>query len=339
MAKQVLLPERLNASGSIGFIDALYAYPEQEMYEFDFKNVKWMEPFALLYLSYHLAIFRHSKPACHFVASNVGNNYATSYASHMGFFRAFGLDFGKHPGEARGSESYIPITIMNVEDLEREAYDECLEVGDVLQRRCRELACVLTRQNDGPLIDILEFSLREMFRNVVEHSGARQIGFCAQYWPTRRRVELAILDNGMGLWESLKPNRYLKIESHKDAINYALLPGISGKAYKGAPKQISSAYSNSGFGLYMTSEICRNGGDFFVCSGESGVLLKGVQKRNVGASLRGTAVRLVLDTESVGTLQQSIDSFIAKGRTIASALKGAIIEPSYASTMLARDFR
>jgi len=335
----ICLPRTLNASNAIEFVEKLYLLPQLTEYDFDFKFMEWVEPFALLYVSYHLAIFRSSRNGSKFTAHNFRINNAHLYAAHMGFFKSFRLDFGKSPGEARGNSYYIPIEIFDIKRFEEEAFDEGIEIGDILERHCRRLACVLTRENEGPLVETLEYALREMFRNVVEHSGANQIGFCAQYWPTKNRVELAILDNGMGLSQSLRFNPFLNVKSDKDAINYSLLPGISGKAYKGAPKQRSDFWSNSGFGLYMTSELCRNGGDFFICSGLSGVFLKGTQKRNVKANLSGTAIRLALQTNNIASIKICLDEYRLKGQIIASKLEGAIIDPSYASTMLARDFK
>jgi len=335
----ICLPASLSTTNAIEFVEKLYMLPEMEEYDFDFKFMEWVEPFALLYISYHLAIFRLSRNLAKFTAHNFKISNAHLYAAHMGFFKSFGLDYGKNPGEARGNSYYVPIEILSIDSLKEEAYEERIELGDVLERHSRRLASILTRENDGALVDTLEYALREMFRNVVEHSGANQIGFCAQYWPAKNRVELAILDNGIGLSASLKSNPFLNISSDKDAINYSLLPGVSGKAYKGAPKQRNGFWSNSGFGLYMTSELCRNGGDFFICSGTSGVYLKGTQKRNIKANLEGTAIRLALQTQNIGSVKDRLDEYRSKGQTIASRLKGAIIEPSYASTMLTRDFK
>lgn len=339
MNVNIVLPHKLDVNNGISFVEKLYLLPEADEYIFDFMPMDWVEPFALLYVSHHIAVFRGRRLSSKFTAHNFSIKNAHLYAAHMGFFRSFGLDYGKGPGEARGSSYYIPIEIFDIVKFQQEAYDEGIEVGDVLERHSRRLACVLTRETDGALVDTLEYALREMFRNVAEHSGANQIGFCAQYWPTKNRVELAILDNGMGLWQSLKPNPFLDIKTDKDAINYSLLPGVSGKAYKGAPKQRAGFWSNSGFGLYMTSELCRNGGDFLVCSGLSGVFLRDTHKINLKVNHKGTAIRLALNTDKIESIKNRIEEYQIKGQNIASKLKGAIIEPSYASTMLARDFK
>lgn len=332
-------PSRLDPGQAITFIDALLKQPESKHYVFDFKNLNWVEPFALLYVSYHIAVYRSSRPEIRFDAVNFQIKNAHLYAAHMGFFKSFGLDFGKKPGEANGGNHYVPIKIFDISRFEQESIDEGLEVGDVLEKHAGRLSRILTREDDGDLVETLEFSLREMFRNVVEHSGAKRIGFCAQYYPKLKKVELAVLDNGIGVTQSLKANPYLQIETDKDALNYSLLPGVSGKAFKGAPKQRKGFWSNSGFGLFMTSELCRNGGSFFICSGTAGVFLKNYSKRNVQANLQGTSLRLVFNTSEIDAVKEALASYREKGQKVASQIKGAIITPSMASTMLSRDFK
>lgn len=337
---KVLVPARLDIENAITFIHQIYELPPSPEYIFDFINLSWVEPFALLYVSYHLANFIGDKPSISLKVDHFDIKNAHLYAAHMGFFKSFGLDFGNSAGQAKGSAHYIPITIFNVEQIRSESQDEGVHVGDVLESRARDLAIMLTRRSDGDLVDTLEFSLREMFRNVVEHSGAKRIGICGQYWPSKHMVELAILDNGIGIKESLKNNPYLIIETDKDALNCALLPGVSGKAYKGARiNRGDGHWNNSGFGLFMTSELCRNGGSFFICSKTSGIMLKARNKRNVVTQLDGTALRLIIDTSSLRQISESLAEFRDKGYRIAKELNGAVINPSAASLMLSRDFQ
>jgi hypothetical protein len=338
MSASISLPYKLNETNGIRFVEQLYMLPESGEYNFDFRLMDWVEPFALLYVSYHIAIFRLDRPFSNFNAQNFSLKNAHMYAAHMGFFKSFGLDYGKDPGEASGNQHYLPITIFNVDTLEIEARENCEEIGSILEGHARRLAQVLTRECDSDLVDTIEYALREMFRNVVEHSQAKSFGFCAQYWPTKKMVEIAVLDNGIGLRSSISMNPHLDITSDKDAIYYSLLPGVSGKTYKGSKNQRRGVWNNSGFGLYMTSEICRNGGSFFVCSGQSGVMLKSLQKRVVSTHLAGTAIKMVLDTNQISDIRVRLNEFREKGQSIASQISGANISPSVASSMLSRDF-
>lgn len=78
------------------------------------------------------------------------------------------------------------------------------------------MAAMLCGSDSGAVFDTLTYSVRELMRNVVEHSEAKQFGICAQYWPTKGRVEVAILDRGIGLRESLKNNPHLDVTDDKE---------------------------------------------------------------------------------------------------------------------------
>ena len=258
----------------------------------------------------------------------------------MGFFKAFGLDFGNSPGEAAGSSTYIPLTIIEVDDLQDEAARTFSHVGDIIENKTSGIAKILTRQEEGDLVDTLTFSIREIMRNVVEHSQSDIIEYCAQYWPSKHLVEVAILDIGRGIKGGLSKNPFLVINSERDALHLALLPGVSGKMYKGVKKRENDHWQNSGFGLYMTSRICRNGGSFFIASNDKSLLLTSEQKSDKECNYHGTALRLRIDTRSITNYKEMLDTYRNEGYESAKRFsKNNAIEPSVASTMLARDFK
>ncbi len=280
--------------------------------------------------------FRASRPTTRFRSVNHQDN---TYAAHMGFFQAFGLDHGNRPGEAPGNANYLPLTQLNVDGIRGQAADAYEHVGEALDRESGRLARVLTREDEGALVDTLTYSMREILRNVVEHSGSEQLTYCAQYWPTRHRVEISVLDSGMGIRQSLSANPHLTIESDRSAIQLALMPSISGKMFRGVRRRSNDHWQNSGYGLYMTSRLCRNGGDFFIASGTAGILLEHGRKIDFRCDLPGTALRLVLDTQRIGNLHERLEQFRTEGYAIAQRSTGPdALSPSSASTMLARDF-
>lgn len=257
----------------------------------------------------------------------------------MGIFQAIGLDFGKSPGEARGGARYLPLTIFECDEIRHQAVSEAVEVGDIVEARGKQLSQLLCGEKVGPIFDTLAYSIREMMRNVVEHSNAGQFGVCGQYWPTKNRAEVGIVDRGIGLKASLSNNPHLDASDHKKSINYALMPAVSGKAFKGARTPKKGHWGNSGFGLYMTSRICRNGGNFFVLSGDTGMILTPKGKRYFSSNFQGTAVRLVLKTDEMATLRNALETYRKDGLKIQSNYSEIVkIDPSSASLMLSEDF-
>lgn len=332
----VTIPTSLNLQNTITFCKDLFKLPEYSTINFDFKWMKHVEPFGLAYTSSIIKQFAVSRPNTKFTAENFQKHH---YPAHMGFFQAFGLDFGKNPGQATGSSTYIPLTIMEVDDIKNRALQRNISIGDEIENEANKLAKVLVQTRDEKLIEALTYSFREIMRNVVEHSNSQVIEFCAQYWPTKNKVELVVLDLGIGVNKALSNNPYLTLANDRDALQLALMPGISGKMYKGIRKETYNPWQNSGFGLYMTNRLARMGGSFFIASGQSGVLLEQGSKKDLDVHFNGTALRMVVNTGLLGDLGQHLERFKREGYLIANSLKNiGQLEASTASMMLSKDF-
>lgn len=304
----------------------------------DFSSMGRIEPFTMVYVAKYIREFnRRNKDT---VVSCMGHK-SKDYAANMAFFRAFGLKHGREPNCVDGNDKFVPYTILRVQTIVDEATKEWEAEQEVIERRAAHLAEILAQQNSGHLVDALTFSIREIMRNVYEHSKSKSIEYCAQYWPYYSKVEIAIIDNGIGLKASLKNNPHIQIESHSDAIQQALMPAISSKNYKGVIIDTNDPWHNSGFGLYMINRICRLGGSFLICSGDHGIKLDEVGKEHIDLPhiCRGTAVRMVLNTSKLTELSSMLAKFRNEGYEIARQINGVgMYEASAASQMLSRDF-
>ncbi|RZK26283.1 MAG: hypothetical protein EOO43_03275 [Flavobacterium sp.] len=297
----VKVPE-LTLANTIFLINQLWLLPDAKRYVFDFDNVHAFTPISLLYLSSEINYFRKAKSMARF--SVIRYKHA-SYAAHMGFFRAFGAEFGKEPGEASGGVSYLPITIENANKIRSNAIENMMAVGEYIDRFiAKKMAKVLISNEQSPIFEVLTFCLREITRNVMEHSESKQYAYCAQYWPSKNKASLAILDRGIGIRESLKGNPYLSISTDLDAIKLALEPAISGKMYEGKRVNHNDVWQNSGYGLCMTSEICKIGGSFFIASGESAIDIHQHANFEYQISLSGTLINLDIDTSNLKQLNK-----------------------------------
>ncbi len=318
----------------------------EELY-LDFQVLGWIQPFAMLFLSKYITdcVIKHTNVKFFFK-----NLFHQTYAAHMGFFQNCKVDYGKLPGEASGGKNYLPITVIKRSDLEMEAR-ALLEVNTqkIIENHSKRLASALTQQDSGNLVYALTFSLREIIRNVFEHSESDSCSYCAQFWPRRNLVEIALIDSGIGIRKSLSKNPLLEINSDKDAITQCLLPGISGKSF-GQPSRKSSVderdyeesvWENSGFGLYMVSRLCRNGGNFFIASKSAAVHLSENQKKKIySIDIDGTALRMIMRVDKLGKVSDLLPIYASEGEKIASKLhKGRFVPASVASKMLASDWQ
>jgi hypothetical protein len=333
----VRIPSTLDLSSALRLSTDLTQIKNASSIRADFKGVGLVEPFAMLMVSSELqrtAVRNHvSKFEC-------ANHESMSYASRMGFFEALGSLSTHRPGKKDGGSRHLPVNIFNCDSLREEASSGYTEVGSIVEGRSKHLAKLLCGADSGDLFETLSYSLREIMRNVVEHSESKQLGICAQYWPTKNKVEVAVLDRGVGLRKTLLKNPHLDVNNDRSALNYALMPAVSGRAYKGARKQ-HGPWANSGFGLYMTSRICRNGGNFFIASGDHGMLLTNAKKGKsyLPCSYEGTAVRLVIRTDQITSLSDSLRRYRDEGFILQKKYRELVnINPSAASLMLSEDF-
>lgn len=297
------VPKQLVFQSSIEFVLKINALTHQGLIQFDFNNLTRIDPFSLLYVSSEIQRCKSRLSKSIFRAINFGH---CTYEAHMGFFKAFGLDYGKLPGEAKGNKNYIPINIYSTIEIIREAKESRIHPAELLEVKAEGLSRILTRNKECILKDTLTYCLREIFRNVIEHSNAGQFGFCAQYLPSLNRVYLAIIDRGIGLAAALSNNPTLQIEDDQDAILKALSPGISGKVFPGQKRKPKGEWANSGYGLFMTSNICKRGGGFFIASGNAGYYTSENKERFIETPFKGTALNLSIDTSRLDTLNQML---------------------------------
>lgn len=256
----------------------------------------------------------------------------------MGFFKFCGIDHGRAAGEAFGSSRYWPITIVRRDSLIERPDDRFKEMPDLVQRHVNNIAFLISRDETrkSDLFEILSYSIREIFRNVFEHAKTEELYYCAQYWPTKNKVEVCISDGGIGIRAALSENPNFRFSSDKEAIEHALLPGVSGKTHL---PRVSENWFNSGYGLYMTNRLARNGGNFLILSGRKAIVMSSKTKFNYDCSFSGTAIRVTFSANMIGNVEKRLSEFREDATKITSILKGVSKRPPSAmSLLLRRDF-
>ncbi|MFV3304063.1 hypothetical protein ACNFBT_02120 [Pseudomonas sp. NY15181] len=337
--KTIRYPSACTVDSIFSFCNAINESDDEKEIVIDFSGMGRIEPFSMVYIAKFIRDFTSRNRETQVRCSGFKEK---EYAANMAFFRAFGLKHGREPNCVDGNERFVPYTILRIQTIVDEASKEWEVEQEIIERRSAHLASILTQQRNGNLVDALTFSIREIMRNVYEHSESKRIDYCAQYWPYYNKVEIAITDSGIGLKSSLQANPYIEIACHSDAIQQALMPAISSKNFKGKKIDKNNPWHNSGFGLYMISRICRLGGSFLICSGDHGIKLdeNGKEHIHLPHICRGTAVRMVLNTDRLTELAPMLAKFREEGYEIARQIKDVgVYEASAASQMLSRDFQ
>lgn len=232
-------------------------------------------------------------------------NVAQTYLMHLGFFDFIGVQQGKKVGEAKGSQTYLPITAIEKPADAAEAGE--LEVWyDSIQTVSRKLAGVLAGSHDeSNELRLYTYAIREIIRNVFEHSGASECFVCGQRW-SNGAAELVVVDEGMGISRSLRAA--YEIGDDQEALKQAIRPGVSRTANLSQEENI---YDNSGFGLFVLSEIGSNFGWFLLGSGQSKLLGEKKACSVSVSSFDGTYVGLRLNktpSDMIGLLKDIISA-------------------------------
>jgi anti-sigma regulatory factor (Ser/Thr protein kinase) len=335
---KIRFPFKSTVAAAMDFAKFLDTVRPSPHYLLDCQNLRFVSPFSLLFLSAELEQFKSDHPNSELLFQNYEGK---AYAAHMGFFNACGLRYGEAPSTSPGGETYLPITILDTASLREEARSGFEEIGVTIERHSERFARMLMQTDNGDVVDGVTYSIREILRNIVEHSHSPTMRLCATHLPKQKLVEVAILDTGVGVRDTLTRNPHLEIGTDRDALNFSLLPGISGTTWDGkASASDDNPWANSGYGLYMTSGLCREMGTFFICSGESGIILKRDNKYDLQTSFRGTAIRMRVNTDQLIGLSASLARISKLGSAIQRTLKGTShLSASTASRMLARDIR
>lgn len=333
---QIAIPNRMDTERILYTAQLIDYYSGRDEVRISFEENSFFSPFSLLLIGAKLRDVLQKNPS---LRIEVRGHQAQKYAAHMGFFRMFGFDYGRDIGEAWGSENYLPITCVDRSHFYRTKVDRLAELGDLIQREAEKIAEVVTRgrRAGDPMFDALAYSVRELMRNVFEHSETSKVYYCAQFWPGSNRVEFAIADFGIGIRRGLGTNPNFRFETDKEAIEYSLLPSVSGKTHLPVSR---GTWTNSGYGLYMTNRLARNaGGNFVIASGSTAIHLSRQTKRNYRTSFPGTALRFNLNLGQIDDAKAKLDQFRKEGYEIAKQIKGTGNRPPSAmSVLLRRDY-
>lgn len=332
----VKLPGRMDIGSILGVARTLEYYATRDRIRLQFEDPSFFSPFSMLFIAAKLRSLRSRNKR---LTIELKNHECLPYPAHMGFFKMFGCDYGREVGEAWGSENYLPITCLSKSSLYQNASDQWVEMGDLIQREADRIARVITRDRseNEEMFNALSYSIRELLRNVFEHSGSNEVYYCAQYWPRSEKVEFSIADFGIGIRRGLGTNPNFRFPTDKQAIEYSLLPSVSGKTHL---PRTSETWFNSGYGLYMTNRLARNGGNFVLASGNTAIHLSRKTKTNYQTAFPGTALRFNLDVSNIGAVQDHLKQFRVEGHQIAGRIAGTGNRPPSAmSLLLRRDFR
>lgn len=215
-------------------------------------NVRYITPISILPIS---AII-NSKG----LAPNVTIGNCSDYLRTIKFPE--GVPF---PADEYQNKTYIPIIHLKVNSTSKKWLSDQLT-------KLHEHFLELLRSNliaDPTFIQFvtdttLGFLVAETLDNIEEHANARNIYIFAQYWQRINSCEICILDDGDGLFGSLK-NAGRDVTDSYDAINKIIERGLSAKT--GDPDSIRGTGIKNIRDSLINQELK---GEFILISGNAG---------------------------------------------------------------------
>jgi hypothetical protein len=290
----------------------------------DFSKTEFASPVAILTIGCNIkSLMEYRKSAAHVThVKGISEDIsAHSYLGHLGFFNFIDVPFGKAIGEATGNDRYIPITKLTYSDLMLEVSPPYKLLRHVIMEEAEKLAMVLSpKDSDEASTVTLAYALREIIRNVFEHSKASEAYLCGQRW-SGGRVEIAIIDQGIGIFDSLK--NAFGIKEPVDALKLAIEPAVSRTT---GLKGDKNEHGNSGYGLYVLSRLGLEYGKFLLGSGNGCLRMDKNGTAIDEFSYKGTLVGLRLTThpENFGA---DLDA-ILHGGEMEAYMVGRPVKPS-----------
>jgi len=314
-SNRIHLPKFLDEDLSRDFPAALAAAESTKMVTLDFSAIEFAYPVGTLIAGREIRHFvrrRHEQGFLTMVAG-IDARPAHSFLNFIGFFDFIGLPNKTKMGAARGSGSYIPIRCYSRAEVVGALPGDGKSIHNAIVGRAEALANVLVgcRPQD-PSYQAVLYSLKEVIRNVFEHSGAPECFVAAQKWGNGQ-VEVGVIDEGMGIRASL--SEAVACQDDLDALRAAIRPGVS-RTMK--LDESRNQHGNSGFGLYVLSELGRCFGRFTLGSGSAALQIEKAESRALAVNFHGTFVGLKF-TSSMYDFGGVLNDIVSVGEADAEA--------------------
>ena len=259
-----------------------------EKITFDLSKLKFVTPSGLCYLIASIQTLTNIIGKENFEIIMPNNNSTNNYLTRMNFLETLGLKDDNYINKNDCSNRLIELQKISMTD--RCDWQITENLTNVLESQ-------LPVNNQG-ILKAVSYAIGEIVDNTLRHSQSPIGGYiCAQTYPNKNKLEICIIDCGIGIVESLKvendvhKEKISKFKSDSEFIQYSIEKGVTSKT-----QQKFGETGHSGEGLFFTSEFIKeNNGRMKVIS-DNGMLLidskVGIQLSETQHHWQGTIVML-----------------------------------------------
>lgn len=300
---------------------------------FDFNGLKWIDPSGAVILLETIENLREKEISIQFEPLKDTWKSAISYGLNMGIFQKIGLSSSSCNEEG---ETYLAPKKIHRAEVYEFLESEGKQIEFYFEYISQKISEKVLRFNqweyDERLKELFTYVVREIVRNIFDHSEADYFYYGSQYIPSTREVELVIADRGVGLINTIPfdaEERWFNRDTTEEAIKKAFTAGITaGSNHSYAHRD----YMNSGFGLAMVKSIISeaNGVLSLATSDKTITFINGEQHLS-DCNIQGTILRFRVDLEKLSQVnfERQLD-IVAKE----AKLSGNSSEPSNRSKTL-----
>lgn len=259
-----------------------------EKITFDLSKLKFVTPSGLCYLIASIQTLTNIIGKENFEIIMPNNNSTNNYLTRMNFLETLGLKDDNYINKNDCSNRLIELQKISMTD--RCDWQITENLTNVLESQ-------LPVNNQG-ILKAVSYAIGEIVDNTLRHSQSPIGGYiCAQTYPNKNKLEICIIDCGIGIVESLKvendvhKEKISKFKSDSEFIQYSIEKGVTSKT-----QQKFGETGHSGEGLFFTSEFIKeNNGRMKVISGNGMLLIDskvGIQLSETQHHWQGTIVML-----------------------------------------------
>jgi len=313
MRKIIESPQRWDEKATMLFLRRLEESASVEDLHLDLRPTTFVEPLGVLLMAEAiktLAAERRKKHLKTLFTPPKPTSPAHSYLRFFGFYEYIKGENGNFLKNTSGNKRYVPLMVVREDDL-IDSFDKHQILQYVIHQLSEQLAEVLFTSDPEQIM--ASYCFREVIRNVFEHAETNYCIVMAQRWPQLGEAEIVVLDHGIGIYGTLAPT--LDIETVDDALSKSLLPGISSKL----SFEIDDYWANSGYGLYILSQLGRMTGEFFLASNNRYIRITSSPNSPIFGDMpyfAGTVVKIRVSFEEAEFFPNILKSIVETGEKI-----------------------
>jgi len=311
----IVAPYSLNEYSVSDKIKEIEQHSEDKEIVIDLSQLRMAYPIGSLVLAQYLK-HKIENDGCSLSFTNAELfKSSIGYLSTVGFFKFL----GQNPpsiGEINFAKTYLKVSRISYGELTSLQRDHELTFGvrPPIQEIIQEYSDNYSLWMFGRIEPVITFCFREIIRNVFEHAKTTNCSIFGQIYRNRDRIEMCIADSGIGIRNSLSSKYGENIDDNWAVLN-AIYPGITSGSVTG-----QGQYDNSGFGLYVLSEIAKRFGYIVVASGTTLIRVSHIGVEKHECFYPGTYVGLDFHYRDLLNNREIIQSIVDEGEALAKEM-------------------